>query len=109
MPITIANWYRLTNVPRIFAGEISEMYKGESIEAAPIPKPPINLANTNCVRLAGIAAPSDEMIKSSAVIIKTFFLPILSLKYPAPIAPNTQPQIALLAAQPIIAVDNWNL
>ena len=47
MPKTMANWLTDTMRPRIRAGEISAMYMGELIEAAPIPTPPRMRKTTN--------------------------------------------------------------
>jgi hypothetical protein len=41
MPITIANWLRLTSLPRHAAGLISAIYIGETFEASPIATPPV--------------------------------------------------------------------
>ena len=41
MPKMMANWLHETSVPRIFAGEISAMYIGQTAEASPTPMPPM--------------------------------------------------------------------
>lgn len=78
------------------------------MEAAPTPRPPINLARMNWVKVLGMAEAMEETANNTAVRIRTFFLPMLSLKYPANIAPTTQPQMALLAAHPTMAEDRSN-
>jgi hypothetical protein len=82
------------------AGEISAMYIGDVRDAAPTPKPPMNRKIMNSVRFLGSAVPRAETRKSTAEIIKTFFLPIRSLMVPAKAAPKTQPTSAQDATQP---------
>ena len=36
----MANWFQLTNVPRMLLGAISAMYMGQMAEANPTPMPP---------------------------------------------------------------------
>jgi hypothetical protein len=53
MPVTMPNWFTETNLPRISAGAISAMYMGASIDATPMPIPPISLKKTNQLKLKG--------------------------------------------------------
>ncbi len=62
----MANWLIETIRPRIRAGEISAMYIGEVIEAAPIAKPPRMRKTTNIVTLCGSAVPTAETRKNNA-------------------------------------------
>ena len=73
------------------------------MEAIPTPTPPINLANTNWVRLLGIEEPTAEIKNKIAERISTYLRPNLSLKNPAKMTPIIHPQIALEAAQPVSA------
>ena len=36
-----ASWYRETMVPRLSAGETSEIYTGETMDTTPMPNPPM--------------------------------------------------------------------
>ena len=68
MPNTIANWFSETIRPRIGAGEISAMYIGELIEAAPTPMPPSKRKATNQNNVGGSAVPMAETRNSTAAI-----------------------------------------
>ena len=39
MPKMMANWFHATRLPRTFAGAISAIYIGESMDASPTPMP----------------------------------------------------------------------
>jgi hypothetical protein len=40
MPNTVVNWFMETNLPLMAAGEISEIYMGDMVDAIPIAIPP---------------------------------------------------------------------
>ena len=90
------------------AGANSVIYRGDNMLAAPIPKPPMNRAMVNSVRLLGKAEAIPEMPNRMAVTINTFFRPHLSLAPPANMAPKIQPTIAEEAAHPFIDAVNSN-
>ena len=66
IPPTIVNWFSDTRRPRILAGEISAIYIGESIDAAPTPNPPINRAKTNSINFLGRAEKMADVRKNIA-------------------------------------------
>ena len=88
MPETMANWLTETMRPRIRAGEISAMYMGEVIEAAPMPSPPMMRKKTNSVKLRGKAVPKAETRNSTAETSSTRLRPRRSLSMPAKAGPE---------------------
>lgn len=66
MPVTIANCFSETSSPRLGAGEIYAMYKGDRVEAVPTANPPTKRALTNSTRVRGRAAATDENVNSAA-------------------------------------------
>jgi hypothetical protein len=100
IPKTIPNWYNDTREPLFEAGDISDIYSGDSMEAAPTPTPPIIRARTKKVKFDANKHPIAEMANKKAVITSAFFRPILSATYPAVKAPRIQPRIALDTAHP---------
>ena len=69
--------------------------------AKPTPSPPINLAITNCVKLSGTAEPRADSVNNNPDNNKTYLRPYLALRAPENRPPNTHPQMALEAAQPV--------
>ena len=49
-----------TKRPLVFAGAISEIYMGATIEEAPTPSPPIKRKIINVVTSCAMAAPIDD-------------------------------------------------
>jgi hypothetical protein len=82
------------------AGDISAIYIGEVIDAAPTPTPPIILKITNIVTFFGSAVPTAETKNRIAATISVLFLPNQSLSSPAIETPMVQPINALAATQP---------
>lgn len=101
MPDTIANWLTETILPLMRAGDISAIYIGDVIEAAPTPIPPIILKIMNIVKFLGKAVPRADAKKKTADKIRTFFLPSKSLSIPAMETPMMQPTRAQEAAHPV--------
>ena len=100
----------VTIFPRIGAGEISAIYMGAAMDAAPTPMPP-NIRNTiNWLNVSGNAVPNADIKKKIPANTKVFFLPNLSLSKPAIATPIMQPTSAEEAAQPVAAGVNskWN-
>lgn len=102
IPETIPNWFMETRRPRISAGAISAIYIGASIDATPIPIPPIKRKKTNHVKSSGTIIPADETANKIPDSTKTFLRPILSLNAPAKVAPITQPMSAHEAIHPFM-------
>ena len=67
MPKTMLNCVMATSRPRYAAGEISAMYIGETTEAPPIARPPMNRKNRNEAQFHGNAQPSAETKYSTAI------------------------------------------
>ena len=70
MPETIANWLIETMRPLIRAGDISAIYIGLVIEAAPTPIPPMILKIMNSNKVLGKAVPSAEIRKRIITSLK---------------------------------------
>ena len=87
----MANWLRVTILPRMGAGVISAMYIGEMIDAEPIPSPPRILKATNVPSVGASAVPSELAKKQMAEATRALFRPILSLTKPALPAPTAHP------------------
>ena len=104
----MASWYTAISPPRRFAGEISAMYSGESIEAMPMPVPPTNRATTRCHGAVGIADPMAQSVNSTADRSSTFLRPKRSLNVPAIAEPIKHPISAELTIHPVINFDSWN-
>jgi hypothetical protein len=103
MPETMANWLMETMRPRMRAGEISAMYIGEVIDAAPTPTPPMTRKTTKVAKLGGNAVPMADARNMTAAMSRTFLRPRASLRAPAEAAPIAQPSSALEAAHPLYA------
>jgi hypothetical protein len=76
------------------------MYKGDSIDADPIPMPPTMRAMLNSVKSRAKAEPIDETANNTAERSKDRLRPVRSLRTPAKLAPTIHPINALDAAQP---------
>jgi hypothetical protein len=59
-PVTIPSWKIEIKRPLMAAGAISEIYIGDSIDAIPIPIPPIILNMTKIQRSGARAVPMDD-------------------------------------------------
>ncbi|GMA51407.1 hypothetical protein GCM10025857_27640 [Alicyclobacillus contaminans] len=101
IPRTTPNWLVPTKRPRMRAGEISEMYIGETMEATPIPSPPINLDSTNIATEFAAAQPRLEMTNSTPANRRTGFLPARSLRNPATSTPIMAPKGMLADTNPV--------
>src|ERR1700730_10625353 len=106
MPTVMANWYKATSLPLLCDGDNSELYKGDNMEATPIPSPPISRYITRSVNPIVKAQPMADTPKSIADRISSFFLPYLSLKRPAIETPKMQPNNAELTYHPVPAASN---
>src|SRR5688572_20767984 len=91
--------------PRMAAGAISEIYIGASMEAMPMPMPPIKRNTINQESSMGSIIPNEDTAKAIPDIINTFLRPNLSLSAPANMAPTMQPTSAQEATQPVMAAD----
>src|ERR1035438_380430 len=89
-----------TSLPLMLAGEISEMYIGDRLEARPMATPPIMRQDMNMAKVGDRALPADVTAKSRAARISRRFRPNLSLRTPAARAPARHPTRAQLFAQP---------
>ena len=85
------------------------MYIGESIEAMPMPVPPMIRATTRCHGAVGMAEPIEQSTNSTAARSMIFLRPKRSAKTPAIAAPIRQPTSAELTIQPSISVGQLEL
>lgn len=100
MPIVKASWYSDTIIPRNREGENSEMYKGETIDATPMPNPPTKRNITNVVNEPESMQPTADIRNKTADSINTTLRPYLSLSLPEKLTPIMQPRRAQLTNQP---------
>ena len=84
----------------MFLGAISAIYIGDSTEAAPTARPPINRATISADMVGAMADKLADIINRSAEVISKGFRPHLSLKEPDIDAPMIQPMIRLLTVNP---------
>ena len=87
---------RLTRAPLTLAGEASEMYSGEAIEAIPTPSPTKTRPTMRIAGLVAAAMIADPIKKRVSAIIIDRFLPNRSLIQPPTAAPITAPASAVL-------------
>lgn len=94
-PPVIRNPLVLTKAPLTLAGEASEMYNGEVIDAIPTPKPTMPK-----IRRDGFGAPAIKiapMKKRQSAIRIALLLPNLSFNQPPIAAPMIAPATAMLS------------
>src|SRR5438046_8605513 len=108
MPTVIANWYKATSLPLLYDGDNSEIYRGDNIDATPMPRPPINRYITKSINPIVNAHPIADTPKKRADKTSIFFLPYLSLRIPETETPRMQPTNAELTYHPVPAASNWN-
>ncbi len=97
-----------TKRPLLLAEDISAIYIGAIISAAPTPKPPIIRATTNAVNELANAEAIAETANNNAVILSTGMRPSLSLKGPATIIPKDAVSAIEATAQPNSILLNKN-
>ena len=111
MPKVMANWFIDTSLPRLCAGDISDMYIGPTTDVAPTARPESTRTIINSDDDMAKAQPSAEIMYKTAVAIITFFLPYFSVKFPVKRAPIKHPMVksAATVPKPLLLSVNWPL
>jgi len=104
IPITIVNWLIATIRPRICAGEISAIYKGDNIDAIPTPAPAKNLAIIKISLVGAIAIAIEERANKDAAVNRPGRRPYFSATHPA----TRQPAIAPKARHPVVKPSQYS-
>lgn len=90
------NPFVLTRAPRIFAGEASDMYKGEVMEAIPTPSPTKTRPTMRRAGPGAAAMTTAPMKKRKSAMRIALRLPYRSFIHPPIAAPIMAPAIAML-------------
>src|SRR5882757_6541249 len=94
-----------TILPRIAAGLIYAIYKGDSIDAAPTPIPATIRQKTSMLWLGAHPISTEESMNMAAAMVNGNFLPSLSVAYPVIRVPIIHPRYSELPVQPSCASD----
>ena len=78
------------------------MYIGDSMDAMPMPMPPMMRAAESCQGSIGTADPTEQATNNTAASSRTLLRPKRSASVPATAAPIRHPTSAEATIQPII-------
>ena len=90
--------------PRICAGAISAMYKGDNMDAIPTPAPAKKRAIIKISLEGAIAIATDERVNKDAAVNRPGRRPYFSVTHPA----TRQPAIAPKARQPVVKPSQYS-